>query len=300
MGYKLLERSNAHTESYLHLLKKHYDGEGYTRSEILEDLKNRGYKIKKRGVNAAIRRYKINVVNVKGGVTRSMEELLGMLNGDMSVSDIASTLGVSNGSIYNRIRRLEMKGLYQRPTTPRTERKVSPTRKPKKSDTLNAKIPSDKNVYDNKPETPKYLKNQEPKYGIVDINLLTLAIKNSTVKSGMPEDQAEATALYVLNFFGYSERILDNVLEPEDRDAFYMLEDADILTTEREETTLSNGREWRIHYWMLRKEKIKELASGKIVKEEEEVYRQVPDDVWLRSVPEDNEDKLEKDLIPKA
>src|SRR2546425_10136843 len=63
-------------------------------------------------------------------------------------------------------------------------------------------------------------------------------------------------AQHVLNFFGYSERIIDNVLEPEDRDAFYMLEDSGILTTEREETTLYDGREWRIHYWMFRKERI--------------------------------------------
>src|SRR2546427_6745129 len=56
----------------------------------------------------------------------------------------------------------------------------------------------------------------------------------------------------VLNLFGYSERIFDNVLEPEDRDAFYMLEDSGILTTEREETTLYDGREWRIPPWRFR------------------------------------------------
>ena len=42
---------------------------------------------------------------------------------------------------------------------------------------------------------------------------------------------------------------LDNVLHPEDRDTFYMLEDAGLMETEREETTLYDGREWRIHYW---------------------------------------------------
>src|SRR2546427_13123242 len=82
---------------------------------------------------------------------------------------------------------------------------------------------------------------------------LTRAIKNSIDRTGMKEEEARAMATHVLNFFGYSERIIDNVLEPEDRDAFYMLEDSGILTTEREETTLYDGREWRLRHWALRR-----------------------------------------------
>src|SRR3989304_3522729 len=74
---------------------------------------------------------------------------------------------------------------------------------------------------------------------------LTRAIKNSIDRAGMKDEEARSMAQHVLNFFGYSERIIDNVLEPEDRDAFYMLEDSGILTTEREETTLYDGRGWR-------------------------------------------------------
>src|SRR3989441_6857753 len=91
-------------------------------------------------------------------------------------------------------------------------------------------------------------------------------------------------AQHVLNFFGYSERIIDNVLEPEDRDAFYMLEDSGILTTEREETTLYDGREWRIHYWMFREERIAELVQAQKAKEEAEKmgagYDHGPPDLW--------------------
>ena len=116
---------------------------------------------------------------------------------------------------------------------------------------------------------------------------LTKAIKNSIDKQGMPEEEARAMAQHVMNFFGYSERIIDNVLEPEDRDAFYMLEDAGILMTEREETTLYDGREWRIHYWMFRKERINELITGKhrldaISADAVNVYDEVPDDIWSR------------------
>lgn len=94
---------------------------------------------------------------------------------------------------------------------------------------------------------------------------LTRAIKNGIDREGMPDEQARSMAQHVLNFFGYSERIIDNILEPEDRDAFYQLEDTGILTTEREETTLYDGREWRIHYWLFRKERIFQLINAKNV-----------------------------------
>ena len=126
------------------------------------------------------------------------------------------------------------------------------------------------------------------KMGIITVDELTLAIKNSIDSShGMVEEQAYELAHHVLNVFGYSDRIIDNILEPEDRDAFYMLEDAGILTTEREETTLYDGREWRIHYWLFRREKIASMmmrSAGESVEtvQEESVYDDLPDDIWHR------------------
>src|SRR3990170_3805126 len=120
--------------------------------------------------------------------------------------------------------------------------------------------------------------------GALTVEDLTRAIRNSIDRAGMKDDEARTMAQHVLNFFGYSERIIDNVLEPEDRDAFYMLEDSGILTTEREETTLYDGREWRIHYWMFRKDRIAELVEAQRVKEEagrmSSVYDDVPEDFW--------------------
>src|SRR3990170_2931542 len=104
--------------------------------------------------------------------------------------------------------------------------------------------------------------------GTLTVEDLTRAIRNSIDRAGMKDDEARAMAQHVLNFFGYSERIIDNVLEPEDRDAFYMLEDSGILTTEREETTLYDGREWRIHYWMFPQERVQELVDAQRAKEE--------------------------------
>src|SRR2546428_9012909 len=111
-------------------------------------------------------------------------------------------------------------------------------------------------------------KSERGPAGTLTVDDLTRAIKNSIDRTGMKEEEARAMAQHVLNFFGYSERIIDNVLEPEDRDAFYMLEDSGILTTEREETTLYDGREWRIHYCMVRKEPIAELPEAQKAQEE--------------------------------
>ncbi len=122
--------------------------------------------------------------------------------------------------------------------------------------------------------------------GTLTVDDLTRAIKNSIDRSGMKEKEARQMAQHVMNFFGYSERIIDNILEPEDRDAFYMLEDSGLLTTEREETTLYDGREWRIHYWIFRKEKIMQLVKTAKAKEaapdfEPSIYDDVPEDIWM-------------------
>ena len=99
-------------------------------------------------------------------------------------------------------------------------------------------------------------------------------------------DEAFDLAQHVLNFFGYSNRIIDNVLEPEDRDTFYMLEDAGILTTEREEITLYDGREWRIHYWLIRRDKIGGIIEESVSSNDSgddslgDLYKQIPDDAW--------------------
>jgi hypothetical protein len=65
-----------------------------------------------------------------------------------------------------------------------------------------------------------------------------------------------------------------------------MLEDTGILTTEREETTLYDGREWRIHYWLFRRGRIAELMGSADPKREEQaagsVYGDLPDDIWKR------------------
>jgi len=94
----------------------------------------------------------------------------------------------------------------------------------------------------------------------IDLQTLARAVRYGIGHDGMRKEDAEAISSQILNFFGFNERIIDNVLEPDDRDMFYTLEDCGILATERDETTLYDGREWRIHYWMFRKDRILEYA----------------------------------------
>ncbi len=119
-------------------------------------------------------------------------------------------------------------------------------------------------------------------------DVLKKAIRCKFDKDGMEDAAALEMAWHVLDFFGYSERLLDNILDIDDRGVFYMLEDAGLLTTEREETNLYDGKEWRIHYWVLKNMKIFELAAehdrvNEIKPDKSsQIYSELPDEVFAR------------------
>ena len=95
---------------------------------------------------------------------------------------------------------------------------------------------------------------------IITLDDLSKAIAN---RVGIDIDEARRDAGFVMDIFGYDDRVIDNVLDPEDRQLFYILEEEGMLTTEREETTLYDGREWRTHYWVLKKKTILKYAKDK-------------------------------------
>ena len=129
---------------------------------------------------------------------------------------------------------------------------------------------------------------------------LTLAQLTDAIRHKVDVDMetavAETIAEHALGFFGFSNRIIDNALEPTDRNLFYQLQDYDLLTTESEETTLWDGREWRIHYWKF-KSNAEELArlsaQGSTNKDDEDPYAGVYDDVpaslWKERSGEDDD-----------
>jgi len=101
-------------------------------------------------------------------------------------------------------------------------------------------------------------------------------------------ESAMGDANFVMDLFGFEDRIIDNVLEPEDRQLFYILEEEGMLITEREETTIYDGRTWRTHYWFINKETILSYKEEKekIKGSEEEkditgVYEEIPDEMWF-------------------
>jgi hypothetical protein len=111
---------------------------------------------------------------------------------------------------------------------------------------------------------------------------LTKALMN---RIGYSELSASMDADSVLQIFGFEERIIDNVLESEERHLFYLLEEYGFLTTGREESTLYDGREWRTHYWILKRKNIKEWSSAEEKEEEapkpkRTVYDEIPEEAW--------------------
>ena len=130
---------------------------------------------------------------------------------------------------------------------------------------------------------------------------LTLAQLTSAIRSKVDTDLevvvAESIAEHALGFFGFSNRIIDNALEPTDRNLFYQLQDYDLLTTESEETTLWDGREWRIHYWKFKanaEEFARAAAEAALLNQKDkdpysDVYDDVPVSLWKeRSGEEDD------------
>src|SRR3990170_792186 len=113
------------------------------------------------------------------------------------------------------------------------------------------------------------------------------AALKATVGQDMSDEEIDALAEYVLSFFGYESEVIDNRLDVDDRDVFYMLEEEGLLSTRQEEVFIKKGKLWRIHYWVLRTQRVKELAHGEAVESADEAfgfYDDVPDEVWNRQV----------------
>jgi hypothetical protein len=126
---------------------------------------------------------------------------------------------------------------------------------------------------------------------IITLDDLSKAIAN---RVGISIDEAKRDAGFVMDIFGFQDRVIDNVLDPEDRQLFYILEEEGMLTTEREETTLYDGREWRTHYWIIKKDVIikysqdqkrtRSVLSNKQTIEDisdEAIYDALDDQIWV-------------------
>ena len=133
--------------------------------------------------------------------------------------------------------------------------------------------------------------NKEIFIDIITLDIMSKAISN---RIGIKNEKSRRIAEFILDLFGYDNRIIDNILQPEDRQLLYMLEAEGLLTTGREEVKLYDGREWLTHYWQLKKKYILEYAlngrkqknnlySNNIkndVNGKKNIYSSLSDDVW--------------------
>lgn len=125
---------------------------------------------------------------------------------------------------------------------------------------------------------------------IITLDDLSRAIAN---RVGIDIEEARRDAGFVMDIFGYDDRVIDNVLDPEDRQLFYILEEEGMLTTEREETTLHDGREWRTHYWVLKKNTILKYSRDEnknvrtVFPEKRQFTRDISDEAIYDSLEED-------------
>ncbi|MEM2979507.1 MAG: DUF6015 family protein, partial [Methanomassiliicoccales archaeon] len=88
----------------------------------------------------------------------------------------------------------------------------------------------------------------------------------------------------VLNYFGYGEVVIDNMLDQEDRRLLYFLQDLILIKTDWEETILPNGRSWRIFYWEINTDEILKEARklSEIRDESMNIYDTLPENIWSR------------------
>jgi len=122
---------------------------------------------------------------------------------------------------------------------------------------------------------------------IVTQSEVRAALKATVGRRGISDEELDALAEYVLSFFGYESEVIDNRLDVDDRDVFYMLEEEGLVSTRQEEVFIKKGKLWRIHYWILRTHRIKELAHGEVAEPTDAAfgfYDEVPDEVWNRQI----------------
>jgi Family of unknown function (DUF6015) len=116
---------------------------------------------------------------------------------------------------------------------------------------------------------------------------LIRAIEATLVSRGkVAPELAVPIARRVLEYFGHEDTVLDNKLSSEDRDRFYQLEEEGLLTSEEEDATVSRGKTWRIHYWLLKKDRIRDVGRRVEPTTHDDagtVYKSMDDSEWSRS-----------------
>jgi len=121
---------------------------------------------------------------------------------------------------------------------------------------------------------------------MITMDVMRKALVN-TFDGRMSEMDASNLAEFVMNFFGYNDRILDNYLESADRNIFYMLEDEGLLHATQQEISIKVGQRWRLNFWVLKTQEIEQRATCPCVQEEGLTFQSLYEDVWRSMAHED-------------
>ena len=98
-------------------------------------------------------------------------------------------------------------------------------------------------------------------------------------------DDLRDTAMQVMQFFGFEREVVGNHLEQDETALMYQLEDAGLIGTRTEEYNLTDGNPWRVNYFILNSEKVKEFSSRTVEENQDEVsqvYENLPEEAWVR------------------
>ncbi len=81
-------------------------------------------------------------------------------------------------------------------------------------------------------------------------------LKNITNK-----EESKEMAKMVMDFFGFENQVIDNILNQEERDVFYYLQDMNLLKSGSESCTLLTGKFWTTNYWNLNDYEINSIVE---------------------------------------
>lgn len=120
---------------------------------------------------------------------------------------------------------------------------------------------------------------------VVSIKEVRIALEKALASKQLSHEELDRLAERVMDLFGFTDQVVDNRLSPEDRDIFYMLEEAGLVTTIEDDVQVQKGKTWRIYYWVLKKDQILRLAGEAEAKStgkepEADIYESISEDVW--------------------
>ena len=119
---------------------------------------------------------------------------------------------------------------------------------------------------------------------VVNIKDLTVALDKALSSKQLSRDEINRLAERIMDLFGFEDQVVDNRLTPDDRDIFYMMEEAGLVTTIEDDVQVQKGKTWRIYYWILKTDQILRLSgeSAKVAEEkpEADIYESISEDVW--------------------